>query len=371
MNQLSTSERLKHSKHQIVNLWETRARQTIGASAGKDSNTLQDELHQFLEALCMNLTTNRTFVDPKEELSAKTHGQQRAGLLGYTLIQTLKEYSVLREVIIEVLISDGSMTETERNIIHRTIDHAMQLASNEFVEAEQSKIKLALAQAERSNRDLDQFAAVAAHDLRAPLTSIAGFTEIIREEIPPAKSPEVDEAFDLVQAAVKRMARLIEGILEYARLGSESLELVPTDVSEAVRASIQNLKAQLTSTGGRVGFDKLPTVMGNLPLLTQVFQNLISNALKFRSSESPVVDITTILEDSQWLIRVADNGRGFDPKYKDVIFELHKKLHGKGEDGAGIGLATCRRVVELHGGRIWAESSVGKGATFYITLPKL
>lgn len=368
---LTASQRLASGRDQVLRIWESGSRRIIASARNKDSHTVQNELAHFIAALVANLRVGHPDSVEKERVSAEHHGQQRAGLTGYTLMETIKEYALLRQVIIEFLLAGGPLSETERTVIHQTVDNAIQLASNEFAQAEQAKIKLALAKANSSNHDLEQFAAVAAHDLRSPLNSIAGFTELLQMEFGEHASADAREWMTFIRNAVQRMTGLIDGILSYAKLNQLNHEMKLISAEEPVKAATQNLKGALTQSSGRIGHEKLPFVIGNLPLLTQLFQNLFANAIRYRGEKPPEVEVSVRLDGDHWRFCVADNGVGFDMKYKDVVFEVHKQLDTDQRfDGAGLGLATCRRVVESHGGKIWVESEPAKGSKFYFTLPR-
>ena len=363
-------QRLELGKEEILSTWELKSRSAIEATQDKDSHTVRDELVHFLASLIENLKVGHTNAVEKERVSAQHHGQQRAGLTNYTLAETIKEYSLLRAVLIAYLVRTGPVSEGDREVIHETVDNAVRLASNEFAQAEQAKIKLALAKAEASNRDLDQFAAVAAHDLRSPLSSIAGFAEVLAEDFGAQASKEALECLSFIRGAVKRMTSLIDGILSYAKLNAAVPEMRLISSEEAVKAATQNLKAALTESSGQVSHALLPEVFGDLPLLTQLFQNLFSNAIRYRSEVPAAIEVSVRSVADFCEFEVRDNGIGFDMRFKDVIFEVHKQLDTQQRlEGAGLGLATCRKAVERHGGRIWAHSLVGIGTSFYFTIP--
>jgi len=369
-NRRRTAERLRELKHDIIKLWEKRSRQEIPAARDKDSYTVQDELTLFLEALIKDLSPDFPAQAKVEEHIGLMHGQQRSGLTGYTLFQVLREYSILREVLIDVLSGHGPLTDEERRIIHCAVDSGIQHAGVEFAKAEKAVVSVALARAEQSNRDLDQFAAIIAHDLRSPLSTIIGFTEVLQDEFQKA-SPVAQDAMTRIQSAVRRLIGFVDGVLNYARLGSETSEFEVIESDDAVQAATQNLKAAITEASGRVQHEKLPSVTANLPLLTLLFQNLIANSLKYRSGEPPVVRVKAADVGDFWEFSVMDNGIGFSPEHKETIFQFQKRLDTRqSREGAGIGLATSRRIIELHNGKIWAESEPGKGTTIFFTLPK-
>ena len=221
---------------------------------------------------------------------------------------------------------------------------------------------------ERSNAELEQFAHVVSHDLQEPLHTLAGFLELVAE-----KGSELDEETKLyierALAGADRMRRLILDLLEYSRVSTKGQNLVETDTDALVREVITSLHSSITESGGVVTHDPLPVVMGDPWQLTQLFQNLIANGLKFRGDASPEVHVSAERRDDEWLFSIRDNGIGIDPRYAVHIFTIFQRLHGRDEySGTGIGLAICRKIVERHGGRIWVESEQGEGATFSFTL---
>jgi light-regulated signal transduction histidine kinase (bacteriophytochrome) len=167
------------------------------------------------------------------------------------------------------------------------------------------------------------------------------------------------------------MKQLIEDLLAYSRVGTRGKDFRPVAVDAAVRRALFNLKSAIDEAGAAVTYENLPQVSADELQLTQLFQNLIGNALKFRSASVPRVDVSCIETDAEWEFRVRDNGIGIDPQYAERIFMVFQRLHTREEyPGTGIGLAICKKVVERHGGRIWVSSTVGEGATFHFTLPK-
>ena len=166
------------------------------------------------------------------------------------------------------------------------------------------------------------------------------------------------------------MARLIDDLLEFSRAGRGDNPMEPTDCREILSQVLAGLSSSLREAGAVVRHDGLPTVQGNPSQLTQVFQNLIGNAVKFRGAEPPEIHVSASRRDDEWLFLVRDNGIGIAPEYAERIFVIFQRLHGRNEyPGTGIGLAICKRIVTRHGGRIWVESQPGRGSSFYFTLP--
>lgn len=222
----------------------------------------------------------------------------------------------------------------------------------------------------RSNAELEQFAYVASHDLQEPLRMVASYVELLERRYKGRLDVDADEFIGYAVEGARRMQRLILDLLSYSRVGSRVQPFVPTD-SEAVFCDVvANLSALIEESDAEVTHDPLPTVIADAPQLAQLLQNLIANAIKFRSAQFPHVHVSVEHAADEWVFAVRDNGIGIAPEYFDRIFEVFERLHASSEyEGTGIGLAICKRIVERHGGRIWLESEVGKGSTFYFTIP--
>jgi PAS domain S-box-containing protein len=221
----------------------------------------------------------------------------------------------------------------------------------------------------RSNAELQAFAYVASHDLQEPLRAVAGCVEIIRRRYQGQLDARADEIIRHAVDGAARMQNLINDLLLYSRVGSRSEPFAPVDSGTALAAALKNLEVALRESGAQVTHDPLPRVTGDLVQLTQLFQNLIGNALKFRGERPPAIHIGAKKQNKEWVFSVRDNGIGIEPQYYQRIFQIFQRLHARDEyPGTGIGLAICKRIIERHDGRIWVESRFGEGATFYFTL---
>jgi PAS domain S-box-containing protein len=239
---------------------------------------------------------------------------------------------------------------------------------------EQKRAQAALtAQAEllkRSNRELEQFAYVASHDLKEPLRMVASYTTLLNEEFAGKLGSEGDKYIKYAVDGAKRMQALIDDLLNFSQVGRTGGRIQAVDLNKMAEIAVSNLEASMLATSAVVKIGKLPIVRGNATLLSQLIQNLIANAIKFHGDTPPVVGVSGRRQDDEWVICVEDNGIGIDPEYRERVFELFQRLHGRGKyEGTGIGLSICRKVVEQYGGRIWVESELGRGSTFYFTLP--
>ena len=222
-----------------------------------------------------------------------------------------------------------------------------------------------------SNSALEQFAYAASHDLQEPLRTIGSYAELITRRHGSKLGEEGTEWLGFIIRAVARMRALIENLLNYARVGTEKEQRVCLSLDQDVETAIGQLAAALEEAHVAVTHDPLPAVIGAHSQLVRLFQNLISNAIKYRSPDrKPAAHISARPQGKYWIISVQDNGIGFAQQYADSLFTPFKRLHGREYSGSGVGLAICRRIVENHGGRIWAESSVGEGSTFHFTVPR-
>jgi signal transduction histidine kinase len=237
-------------------------------------------------------------------------------------------------------------------------------------ERQAEELRLRAEQLARSNAELERFAYLAAHDLQEPLRMVGAYSQLLVKRYHGKLDADVDRIVDFIRTGIERMETLITGLLSYsATLHGESLTLCPTDVGVIVDEAIVARQQLITKTDAEVTRDPLPLVLADGTKMRTVFEHLLSNAIIFHKEQiSPRVHITAQTRTDDVLFSVKDNGMGIDPQYSEQIFGLFKRLHRDDATGLGMGLALCRRIVDQHGGRIWVESSVGQGATFFFTL---
>lgn len=218
-------------------------------------------------------------------------------------------------------------------------------------------------------RDLESFVHVAAHDLKGPITTIRSFAELILLGGPNTDERETRELLERISANAERMQELVSALLDYAVVGRSKVTLKPVSLNTVVDAALENLAAEIADSRATVERANLPTVLGDTVSLTQLFQNLVANAIKFCRERDPVVSVTASPERGWWTVSVEDNGIGIAPEYFQAIFVPFRRLHNRSDyEGSGLGLATCKRIVDHHGGEIWVESEIGERTSFYLTL---
>jgi signal transduction histidine kinase/DNA-binding response OmpR family regulator len=284
-----------------------------------------------------------------------------------------------RNTVVGVLLfghlSDASFSEREERVVAGLASQASIAIDNArlFATAEQERRRLEVARQalQRSNEELRQFAYVASHDLQEPLRTVASFTQLLVSRYRDPEDPEANEFVSLIVDGVERMSVLINDLLEYSHTGvHKTLPTEPASAESALSEVLFSLSAAIQESGATITNDRLPEVWLESRSLVQLLQNLIGNAIKYRSQHPLHVHVSAEQQGEDWLFTVRDNGIGIAPQYHDRVFGIFKRLHGKEIPGTGIGLAICQRIVEWHGGRIWVESELGSGAAFRFTLAK-
>ncbi|RCJ31624.1 cyanobacterial phytochrome A [Nostoc minutum NIES-26] len=240
------------------------------------------------------------------------------------------------------------------NIVLRQADELAQLAQD----------------LERSNAELKKFAYVASHDLQEPLNQVANYVQLLEMRYHAELDEDAKEFISYAVQGVSLMQTLIDDVLVYSKVDTQAIAFQLTEVETALDRALSNLRQRILETGGTITHDSLPTVMAGSTQLMQLFQNLIANAIKFRSDQAPQIHVGAERLEDEWLFSVRDNGIGIDPQFSDRIFVIFQRLHTRDEyPGTGMGLAICKKIIECHRGRIWVESQLGEGATFYFTIP--
>lgn len=235
-------------------------------------------------------------------------------------------------------------------------------------QAEQ-ELRQMTAEMKRSNTELEQFAYVVSHDLQEPLRMVASYTQLLAKRYQGKLDTDADEFIAYAVDGTKRMQALLNAMLDYSRVGTREKPFKPIYCEDVFDQAMANMKVAIEESGALVNHDPLPIMLADEGQLVQLFQNLIGNAIKFRSQEPPRIHVSAEARHNEWVFSVGDNGIGIDSQHAQSIFEVFRRLHTKEEyPGTGIGLAICKKIVERHGGHIWVQSQPGKGSTFYFTI---
>ena len=298
-------------------------------------------------------------------------------------LERLRQFKIKANLIVPILLKDKiwgmlfvHQCSAPRQWHQFEVDLLQQLAN---------QLSIALAQAElleqetcysqelaRSNAELEQFAYVASHDLQEPLRTLASYAKLLSRRYSGQLDDRADRFIQYIVEEALRMQALINDLLKYSRVGRQAQNFAPCDTRAVFDMLVSRLQDAIATSGATVTCGDLPTVIADERQLVQLFQNLIGNAIKYRSQEPPVVQVGAVRQEGEWLFWVRDNGIGIDAKYAERIFVIFQRLHTQEEySGTGIGLAIAAKIVERHGGRIWVESESGQGATFYFTLRDL
>lgn len=267
---------------------------------------------------------------------------------------------------------DGHLFEEELSLI-LTAEGDLICICRDITERKQLERQRILVQSlTRSNQELEQFAYAASHDLREPLRKVRSFAELLDQTYCNRLDENARTYLGFIVSGVARMEALIQGLLAYSKVGQETAQILRVDLNVVVRGIREDLQLLIAENRAELQVAPLPTVSASEAAMQQLFLNLIGNAIKFRSAAPPLIQIEARQRSQEWLVVVRDNGIGIAPEFQERVFDIFQRLHSRDEyPGTGIGLALCRKIVEDRGGRIWIESELGQGSTFYFTLPLL
>ena len=346
-------------------------------------------LTKYANDIILMSDKNGNIIEANEKAAA-SYGHMREELFQLKLTD-LQSHEAVDDYVeqmkrLEVSSEKGVVFET----VHRRKDNTtfpvevsarqMEIEGTDFLqsiirdisERKQAEEKLSQTMEElvRSNEELEKFAYVASHDLQEPLRMVASFVQLLSKRYKGKLDSDADDFINYAVDGANRMQILINDLLAYSRVGRRGKEFKELSCERALDRALSNLRVAVEQSGAVVTRDTLPIVTGDYSQLVQLFQNLIGNAIKFCRDRTPCIHISADQKGNEWFFSVRDNGIGIEPDYFERIFFMFQRLQDRKEyPGTGIGLAICRKVVERHGGRIWVESELGKGSTFYFTLP--
>ncbi len=281
--------------------------------------------------------------------------------------------AIVVSVVIIILITSSALCLAlwwrQQKVFFYREQYEKEIGYSTELERANKEVERTVEELRRSNEELKQFAYIASHDLQEPLRMIASYLQLIERRYKGKLDKDADEFIGFAVEGAGRLQNMIMGLLAYSRIETKGKPLKEVNSAEVLGNAVANLKLAIEETGAVITADLLPVVKADAVQLAQVFQNLMANAIKFRRDDPPRIHVSAVLESTEWVFSVSDNGIGIAEEYKDRIFNIFQRLHGKEYPGVGIGLSLCRRIIERHGGRIWFESEAGKGTTFYFTIP--
>ena len=261
----------------------------------------------------------------------------------------------------------NAYTEDDAEILSRVASQITPAIANSLLYTDIVRTQNDLA---RSNSDLEQFAYAASHDLQEPLRTITAYLGLVKDRYAEDLDDTAQEFIDFAVDGAERMRTLINDLLEYSRVNVQERPLESVSCDDALNTALRSLNQAIERNGAVVRTSPLPVITGDESQLNRLFQNLLSNALKFRGDQSPVIRVWAELKGEEWIFSVQDNGIGIAPEYQEKVFGMFSRLHSRSQyEGTGVGLALCSKIAQRHGGRIWVESDVGKGATFRFNIP--
>jgi len=335
-------------KHFLVSLWNPAAERMYGWKA---QEVLGRPGREILSSEFVGLERSQVIQNLRET------GEFRGEIVHYR-----KDGTPIYVESTAIVLKNGDDKITGYVTINRNITERKQA---------EEKLQKTLAELERSNKELEQFAYVASHDLQEPLRMVASYVQLLARRYKGKLDADADDFIAYAVDGAGHLQRMINDLLAYSRVGTRGKPFQPTDCQAVLNQVLANLKVAIEESSAVITQDPLPMVMADESQMTQLFQNLINNAIKFRGKASPRVHISVEPKETEWVFSVRDNGIGIDPQYYERIFMLFQSLHSREEyPGTGMGLAICKKIVERHGGRIWVESEPGKGSTFYFTISK-
>jgi PAS domain S-box-containing protein len=314
------------------------------------------------------------------------NSKEAVGSISHDLIKTKFPipFTEFTEILIKDKIWTGELTHTTkdgREIIVESRQQLINNASNNNIVLEtnrditerkktEKKMNKTMGELERSNQELERFAYVSSHDLQEPLRMITLYSQLLERRYRDSLDSDADDFIEYIVENAKRMKQLIDDLLSFSRVNTDVKDFMYVDLEAVLDSVLSSLAMSIEEFNINITHDPLPSLLADSTQMVQVFQNLLINAIKFRGEEPPEIHISAEKGEGEWTFSISDNGIGIKPEHQKQIFEVFKRLHTREEyPGTGIGLSICQKIIRHHGGRIWLESELGKGTTFYFTIP--
>lgn len=338
----------------------------VGIFKVEDLNSIETIRYVFMNKVVlyeMRKTKEEVFGKTIKEVAPEAYEHEGGRLVMETYRKVAAEGGSVNLGLVEY--SNHMVAGTYECSVHHIQDNYVYVMLRNVTELEQTKNKLEL-----KNKELSQFAYIVSHDLKEPLRTVSNSIDVIKEEYEKLLKVEDKTLFDFISSATRRMTRVITDLLEYSEIGQGKTK-VRIDCNQLVQEVIQDLDAKIQQAGAKVHVDSLPSVEGYETEFRLLFQNLLGNGIKYANPDlPPLIEVSAEKLENEWKFKVRDNGIGIAEEHQEKIFSVFQRLHHQQEiEGSGIGLAHCKKIVDLHEGSIGVESTLGEGSTFWFTLP--
>ncbi|MBC7473385.1 MAG: CHASE3 domain-containing protein [Candidatus Sericytochromatia bacterium] len=285
---------------------------------------------------------------------------------------TLSSIYIINKDLFKRRLAESKLRDNEINLEKKIYERTLEIShSNNYLKEEVNERKKVEKSLRLANDELNNFAYIASHDLQEPLRTISSYTQLLHRRAKDKLNQEESEFMDLIIDGSTRMKALIEDLLYYSRVGKNERKHKNVDLNRVIENTLYNLKLSIDETKAKITYPKLPTIIADETQLVQLFQNIINNSIKYQSDKNPIIEISYEKKDNEHFFSIKDNGIGIEPQYYEKIFVIFQRLHNRSEySGTGIGLSTCKKIIDQHNGKIWLDSKKDQGTIFYFTIPK-
>lgn len=375
-HRISVAEYIKKNQEEIIQLWEKKVIENTPEAENEISLGLKKSLDFFLNELTKNLIQQIPNADQIAELiKFQIRSDEPSKNNDYILPQLIKEFSALREVLNEKLFENKTHTYETHVFVDKVIDNAISSITSEFIKFKYTTINIALAKARESNKNLEQFATVTANNLKSPLATIMGHLMLLKDEIGEKINPQTYEDITQIHQTLVQMANLIDMFLEYSQLHAEE-PFQPVRIDTIVEEAVNNLKNEIEKVQAEIRFEQPhPRVLVKCDrvLLTRFFQNLFLTSINNRSEKKLEIHVKVKEFDKEnWIFVIKDNSKGYySSDIKKILSSNQKTTSSIDQTESENNFVSCQKLIELHGGKIWVKSEKGKGARFFLTIPKV
>ncbi len=289
-----------------------------------------------------------------------------------SLLITLASIYIINKDLYKRRLAESKLRDNEINLENKINERTLELShSNNYLKEEVIERKKVEKELRLANDELNNFAYIASHDLQEPLRTISSYTQLLHRRAKDKLNQEETEFMDLIVDGSTRMKALIEDLLYYSRVGKNERKHKNVDLNRVIENTLYNLKLSIDETKAKITYPKLPTIVADETQLVQLFQNIINNAIKYQSDKNPIIEISYEKKGKEHFFSIKDNGIGIETQYYEKIFVIFQRLHNRSEySGTGIGLSTCKKIIDQHNGSIWLDSTKDEGTTFYFMIPE-